>query len=105
MIKAIKMEFEKRCSAILANYPDEGQMVKAIEEMAELTQLICKSLLLVSDPPRTEYQFEIREEIADCFIMLVQMRELFGKEEVDNLIDLKLQRTENRIENESYDQL
>jgi hypothetical protein len=42
----------------------------------------------------------LREEIADCIITLQQMRLMYGEDSVDWWIDFKLERLNDRIEEE-----
>ena len=46
---------------------------------------------------------DVRLEIADVFIMIKQMRCLYGKDEVDKAIKLKLQRLQNRLTKDNND--
>lgn len=36
-------------------------------------------------------------EIADCFVMMAQMREIFGREKVDAMIDFKIDRLKQKL--------
>lgn len=92
----IEKHLEERCLKILSCHPPFSQIVKAVEEMAELTKVLCKDHFTRAG----RHEPVIIEEIADCIIMLVQMRELFGKEQIDNVIDFKLTRTLDRIREE-----
>jgi NTP pyrophosphatase (non-canonical NTP hydrolase) len=72
-------------------YGKEYQIWKAIEEMAELDNAIAK----YSQDRVTK--MDICEEIADVFIMMNQLSYIFGKEDVNNFIDSKLKRLEERL--------
>ena len=64
------------------------QIVKAMEEMAELTQALCK---FVAEEPNASIS-NIQEEIADVTIMMEQMRILFFPTMVDRAKQKKLDR-------------
>ena len=69
-----------------------NQMVKAIEEMSELQKELSKNLL------GAENQEAIREEIADCIIMLEQMAYLFDVNNgIDKIKKAKIERLKQRI--------
>ena len=78
----------------IAEYGPMNQIIKAIEEMAELTKELCK--LSVNDP---KYSVEgIAEEIADVTIMLEQLRLIFHiNAEVCAVMDAKVKRLEGRL--------
>lgn len=76
---------------ILNHFGPEDQILKCIEEMAELTKELCKFRAYKGT-------LGVEEEIADCLIMLNQMRHLFGLSEVDIQIHKKLDRIFKRIE-------
>ena len=70
----------------------DKQMVKAIEEMSELQKELSKNLL------GAENQEAIREEIADCIIMLEQMAYLFDiNNGIDKIKQAKIERLKQRI--------
>lgn len=85
----------KKCSV-------DNQFDVAIEEMSELTKAICKY--------RRYYRkygvgsigasLSIKEECADVCIMMAQIRLMVGDEEVDRVINEKLDRLAQRIEYE-----
>jgi hypothetical protein len=68
-------------------------MLKTCEELAELTTQLCKRL---SQSPKS-IDADIVDEIADGFVVLAQMRHLFGMEKVDERVLFKLNRTMERI--------
>jgi hypothetical protein len=70
-----------------------GQLIKTVEELAELQVQIAKNL---NGSPTT--RGAIIDEIADAFIMVTQLRALMNAEvEVDERIAFKLDRTEQAI--------
>lgn len=86
------------CRSIANHYGKEHQVLIAIEEMSELTKELCKYFR------RYERKKEIIEEVADAQIMLEQLIELFGiNNEVDRMIDYKLNRQIRRMEQERSD--
>lgn len=88
-------EIEQQAKEILTFYGSFHQILKCIEEFAELT----KELLKLDKQGRvSDINEHIQSEIADCFVMLMQMRELFGRDEVDAWIKRKIERTLKQIE-------
>lgn len=90
-------------------YGLQNQMIKTIEELAELAQALCKVLIRLDDPEKTS-KFtcadldsidNIFEEMADVEIMLSQCRMMFRCDtEVNRWIDKKIQRLAERLANE-----
>ena len=86
------------CRSIANHYGKEHQVLIAIEEMSELTKELCKYFR------RYDRKKEIIEEVADAQIMLEQLIELFGiNNEVDRMVDYKLNRQIRRMEQERGD--
>lgn len=86
------------CKSIANHYGRESQVLIAIEEMSELTKELCKYFR------RYDRKKEIIEEVADAQIMLEQLIELFGiNNEVDRMVDYKLNRQIRRMEQERSD--
>lgn len=91
-MKSHQIEF---CKSIANHYGRESQVLIAIEEMSELTKELCKYYR------RYDRKKEIIEEVADAQIMLEQLIELFGiSDEVDRMVDYKLNRQIRRMEQE-----
>lgn len=82
------------CTEAVEKYGQTLQLVVAIEEMAELTKELCKSI-------RTSIENRIAgvtEETADVEIVLEQLKIIYGnRAEVDDMRDQKLQRLQRRI--------
>lgn len=78
---------------ILGHYGEESQMLKAIEEMGELTSVLVRCLRNDDRVSRDD----VITEIADVSIMVEQLMYIFGKLEVENEIIYKLMRTKERI--------
>jgi len=71
-------------------------MIKAIEEMAELTNELCKWALGADNGKH------VQEEIADVIIMMEQMRMLFDVDgEIKKVMAEKVERLERRLSNEA----
>ena len=92
-----KITYEERkviYEMAITKYSQMNQIIKAVEEMSELTKELCK--LLVND---SKYSIEgIAEEIADVTIMMEQLRLIFDiNDEVCTMMDSKIRRLENRI--------
>ena len=100
MKKLTEEEFQNLMQQFIDAWGVEGQKLLAIEEMAELTQVLAKHLWRDKDDEEkaAEYEQRIREEIADVLITVAQMRYVFGADEVDKCIDRKLQRGADRLE-------
>lgn len=88
-----------------------GQTIIAIEEMAELQQALSKWFRMnerrrqsgIQPPKQTaeDIMANVVEELADVSIMLEQMKYMMqiDEAEIEAVIDKKLNRTENAIEN------
>jgi NTP pyrophosphatase (non-canonical NTP hydrolase) len=64
----------------------------AVEECAELIQVICKIRR------GKDAKYELIEEIADVYIMARQMALIVGQENVYDVIDRKMERLKKRIQ-------
>ena len=83
------------CKTIANYYGRDSQVLIAIEEMSELTKVICKY------KRRYEVEEQLVDEIADVKIMVEQLTELFKLgTEVDERIDYKIERQLRRIQSE-----
>lgn len=72
-----------------------AQENQCIEEMSELTQALLKGRRYASNDPL--YLENTRIEIADCLIMLYQMRLFFGEDKVDQCIERQCERMVKRL--------
>lgn len=81
---------------IINNYGHESQKAMLFEEMAELQKEVCKDLRGKGDIQR------IAEELADVNIMLQQIQLIYGitDEQVEQVVQDKIERTLDRIEGE-----
>lgn len=84
---------------IADHYGLNNQTMIAVEEMAELTKCISKCKRYPAIDKRIEPYIEsIREEVADVWIMMEQLKYLLGQNEVDRIVHEKLERQIKRIE-------
>lgn len=88
-----------RIEQIAAHYGVTSQVDIAIEECGELIQAVCKFRRGYSEERYTN----LLEEIADVYIMARQLRFLFGYEEIDRIVNEKLDRQMRRISDENTD--
>ena len=79
--------------AAIGRYGKEAQMLKATEELGELTRAIARVLLWGAG--KEELQ-NLKEEMADVSIMLSQLELMFG--DVSNIEEYKLLRLKARME-------
>ena len=96
----ISPDGNKTIDAAIIEYGENAQMDIAIEEMAELTKAICKRKRTgATGPEAVAARGNLIEEVADVFIMLVQLVRMFdGAEEVQQTVDEKLHRLKGRLE-------
>lgn len=80
--------------AAIDTYGKEGQLIVAIEELSELQKEICKVLRKNIGRPRSK----VHEEIADCEIMLEQLKMIFNCDEAVEMFRLdKVVRLKTRL--------
>lgn len=85
------MDSEALCQEALDLWGIDAQVWMAVEEMAELTNALCKMKRGRNNPE------DIITEIADVQIMMQQLQLFFGKEEVDTERNRKLIRLHDRM--------
>lgn len=93
-----KIEFDNVIEMAIETYGHTPQKIVAMEELSELIKEISKDL-------RGQDNIEnILEEMADVFIMLEQLRVMYGLTDYDiqEAIDKKLERLEKRLANEDH---
>ena len=88
---------DSRIIQIANHYGYTAQSDIIIEECAELTQAICK-LRRAWSGSRLE---NVKEELADVLIMARQLRVMLGAEDIDEIINQKLDRQIERINDET----
>lgn len=81
-------------SAAIKHFGKDHQIIKAIEEMSELTKELAKYLLNKEIHQKT---YQIHEEIADVQIMLEQLEIIFNRNTIELYKKRKLKRLEERI--------
>lgn len=100
-------EQKAKCHKIAEHYGEEHQMLKAVEEMAELSQVIIKA---VNDPPSDRFQAktmkgEFLSELADVIIMTEQLVKYVADNDcatlLNGIINSKLDRQLERMEREN----
>lgn len=94
-------EQKAKCHEIADHYGEEHQMLKAVEEMAELTQAISKNLVT----PNSEGAWSnYYEELTDVSIMIEQLCYLLEEsgeyDDLEKCIERKLNRQLERMERE-----
>lgn len=102
-------ETKQKIQKIATKYGYDAQSRQCIEEMAELTQAInkfwrkqlkCGEIEFSKSIPLSTEHMNLKEEIADVYIMLHQMMYLLGIERIDKIVNEKLDRQMERIERE-----
>lgn len=79
----------------LKRFGIEAQLTIAVEEMAELTHAICK---MKRYPKAKMHLDHVKEELADCSIILSQLITHFGADEIERIVEYKLDRLKKTIE-------
>lgn len=100
-------EIKQKIQRIAQHYGYDAQSRQCIEEMAELTQAInkfwrkqlkCGTVDISEVKLVSEEHMNLKEEIADVYIMLHQMMYLLGIQRIDKTVKEKLDRQIGRIE-------
>ena len=79
----------------------ESQYNQVLEEMAELTQAICKLHRPDKQNIKADVEEDVKSEIADVLNCVEQMEHIFGYEEIEVLRDYKLKRTVERMKKDA----
>jgi len=85
---------EKMATTALYTYGVQKQTFQALSELGELVAVLAR---LRQGTRQDVFADDVREEIADVFIVLYQLRETFGRDAVDAMIEYKLERLQQRI--------
>lgn len=101
----LSLEQEEILGRAIRTWGTRQQVIKAIEEMQELTQVLCKWLNLdvkVMNGGLKESKIldAINEETADVCIMINQLRTIFGDQYLQNYVDAKIMRLNSYIPKE-----
>lgn len=88
---------EEKLRAIIAHYGEEEQKLKAIEELTELQEA------LIKDSIKGGFEYAIAEEIADVYVMLAQLKIIYGfsEDKIEEIKDYKITRTIERMSGET----
>ncbi len=106
------MEIKDKIKLIADTYGYDAQSRQCIEEMAELTQAInkfwrkqlkCGKVDISQAKQVSQEHMNLKEEIADVYIVLQQMMYLLGIKSIDKTVNEKLDRRLERIEAEVQD--
>jgi NTP pyrophosphatase (non-canonical NTP hydrolase) len=83
----------------IATFGKDMQLTVAVEEFSELIKEICKSKRGANN------RANIREEMADCYIMLEQLGIIYNitADEINQVIDEKLTRLDKRLTERNED--
>lgn len=82
----------------IEKWGEDLQMVMAIEEFSELQKVICKVIRGPEEKLQALYAKDIFEEIADCEIMIGQLKEMFGHDLCIEIKQRKLARLAIKLE-------
>ena len=113
LIPEIMPEGLQTIDRAIGTYGKDAQLTKAVEEMSELTKALCKlkECKRKYDTPfnreTQEVHSNIEEEIADVFIMLVQLFAIFNPHELVNITKVvwdKLDRLKDNLDKEAAKQ-
>lgn len=95
MKELTRIALESSAQSIVQAYGERAQLVKSCEELGELTTQLCKWL---NFDAKTADGFDaVVDEIADVYIMLAQLRVIFGSDAIEDQIVTKLNRTIDAI--------
>ena len=82
----------------ITTYGKEEQMMMMVEEAAELIQAINKVRRAKNDAEEIEAMEHLAEEVADCFIVLMQMKLMVCKKRVDEILNYKMNRLKRNLD-------
>jgi len=82
---------EKILEAVISKWGIEAQVGMLYEEMGEL-------MTALNQYSRDRVGIShVQEEVADCLMMLQQMRSIYGRKDIDEWIRIKTKRLEGRL--------
>lgn len=96
-------ELERKIYQVADHYDEESQTDMLIEEMSELTKALLKNRRAqkgYTNTPVRQTVYNIEEEIADVIVMLIQIVYLGDFEDIEEIIEEKLDRQLDRIAKE-----
>ena len=82
----------------IATYGKEEQMMMMVEEAAELIQAINKVRRAKNDAEEIRAMEHLAEEVADCFIVLMQIKLMVCKNRVDEILNYKMNRLKENLD-------
>ena len=82
----------------ITTYGKEEQMMMRVEEASELIQAINKVRRAKNDAEEIEAMEHLAEEVADCFIVLMQMKLMVCKKSVDEILNYKMNRLKENLD-------
>lgn len=82
----------------IVTHGEEEQMMMMVEEAAELIQAINKVRRAKNDAEETKAMEHLAEEVADCFIVLMQMKLMVCKKRVDEILNYKMNRLKENLD-------
>ena len=82
----------------IVTYGKEEQMMMMVEEASELIQAINKVRRAKNDAEEIEAMEHLAEEVADCFIVLMQMKLMVCKKRVDEILNYKMNRLKKNLD-------
>lgn len=74
---------------VIDKFGVKNQMLKAIEEMSELTQALIKHINSETN--------NVEEEIADVLIVVEQLRLIYNNNNIEKFIDYKIKRLKEKM--------
>jgi len=92
------MNYRKEFKLMLDAWGEDSQLDVCIEEMAELTQALCKYRRKKRISSINSTLENIKEEIADVLLCVSQMAIMFGEEEVDKIMKEKIARAIKKLD-------
>lgn len=97
-------EREKCYRKFVKVFGEEAQIMLAIEEMSELTKELCKYFRAIGNDEKMEKVKEnIIEETADVLTIAETLRLMFGEKQVDEMMERKILRGQERCEKKRLD--
>lgn len=91
------MNIEEKISKILEYYGGRHQLVKCSEECSELLVELNKAILSINDKKTMENKIQLVGELADAYVMIMQVAEFVGIKSFWEKVDYKLDRQLERI--------
>lgn len=82
----------------ITTYGKEEQMMMMVEEAAELIQAINKVRRAKNDAEEIRAMEHLAEEVADCFIVLMQIKLMVCKKRVDEILSYKMNRLKENLD-------